>query len=78
MENSRRELIEKDMEEFKERIKALSDSIGALGQSWADSKYQQLYAAICEVASESACVMDAGESCIGYISRFDELAAEEV
>ena len=70
--------IEKDMGVFREHIKELSDSIGALGGIWNDSKYQELFEAVSQVVAESMNVVDASEGCMNYISRFDEIKNEEV
>lgn len=71
-------VIEKDMEVFREHIKELSDSIGALGDIWNDSKFQELFDAVSRVAAESMNVVDASEGCMRYISRFDEIKNEKV
>lgn len=69
--------IRKDLADFYEAVKLLSDSINHSQIDWRDEKYRELSEKIQVVAVSSAQVVQAGTDCEVALKAFERVAQEE-
>lgn len=65
--------LEMYMYDFRKAVKELSDSVNNAQFEWGDKKYSELRAGIGRVAADSRAVMQASESLMAAISRFERI-----
>ena len=69
--------LRRDMADFYDAVKLLSDSINHSGLDWRDEKYTELAGKIQEVAKASSQVIKAGEQSEVTLIAFERIAQEE-
>lgn len=69
--------VQKDLMDFCDAVKLLSDAVNGCGIDWKDEKYRELSEKIQTIARSSTKIVRSGEESREALQEFERIAGEE-